>query len=280
MRRRDTPGRDRVASSALAAQAAREVATRKVVLELRGVSKRFGSTVAVDGVEMEVREGSLFGVVGPNGAGKTTTLSMITGLLRPDAGTITVGDTDVWRDPEAAKRAIGVLPDRLRLFDRLTGAQLLYYAGVLRGLTPATVRERAGELATAFGLEDALDRLVVDYSAGMAKKVALAAAMIHAPRVLVLDEPFESLDPVSAANVTEILQKYVASGGAVLVSSHSMDLIQRICDHVAIIVAGKVIVAGSVEKVRGDRTLEERFVELAGGRQSAEGMEWLQPSSV
>jgi len=280
VRRRDTPGRDRVASSALAAQAAREVATRKVVLELRGVSKRFGSTVAVDGVEMEVREGSLFGVVGPNGAGKTTTLSMITGLLRPDAGTITVGDTDVWRDPEAAKRAIGVLPDRLRLFDRLTGAQLLYYAGVLRGLTPATVRERAGELATAFGLEDALDRLVVDYSAGMAKKVALAAAMIHAPRVLVLDEPFESLDPVSAANVTEILQKYVASGGAVLVSSHSMDLIQRICDHVAIIVAGKVIVAGSVEKVRGDRTLEERFVELAGGRQSAEGMEWLQPSSV
>jgi len=280
VRRRDTPGRGRVASSAVAAQVAREVATRKVVLELRGVSKRFGSTVAVDGVEMEVREGSLFGVVGPNGAGKTTTLSMITGLLRPDAGTITVGDTDVWRDPEAAKRAIGVLPDRLRLFDRLTGAQLLYYAGVLRGLTPATVRERAAELAAAFGLEDALDRLVVDYSAGMAKKVALAAAMIHAPRVLVLDEPFESLDPVSAANVTEILQKYVASGGAVLVSSHSMDLIQRICDHVAIIVAGKVIVAGSVEKVRGDRTLEERFVELAGGRQSAEGMEWLQPSSV
>ena len=280
LRPREAEGQNREAPSAVAARAADEVARRPVVLRLRGLSRSFGATVAVDGVELEVREGSLFGVVGPNGAGKTTTLSMVTGLLRPDAGQVVVGQTDVWADPEGAKRVIGVLPDRLRLFDRLTGAQFLFYAGVLRGLDEAAVRTRTADLAAAFGLEDALGRLVADYSAGMAKKIALAAAMIHAPRVLVLDEPFESVDPVSAASVTEILQRYVAAGGAVLISSHSMDLIQRVCDHVAIIVSGRVMAAGPVADVRGDGTLEERFVELVGGRAGSGGMEWLQPSSA
>ncbi|RLP70836.1 ABC transporter ATP-binding protein [Mycetocola manganoxydans] len=249
--------------------------TSPVVLSISALSRRFGDTVAVDGIDLEVHEGSFYGIVGPNGAGKTTTLSMVTGLLRPDAGNITVHGIDVWSDPDAAKRSIGVLPDRLRLFDRLTGAQLLYYAGVLRGLDSATVRARVKDLARAFGLEDALNRLVTDYSAGMTKKVALAAAMIHSPRLLVLDEPFESVDPVSAANVIEILQKYVAHGGTVVLSSHGMDLIQRVCDHVAIIVNGQVLASGAVDDVRGAGTLEERFVELAGGRKAAEGMEWL-----
>ncbi|WP_371743565.1 ABC transporter ATP-binding protein [Plantibacter sp. MCCC 1A11337] len=246
-----------------------------VVLSISGLVKQFGDTVAVDGVDLEVRRGSFYGIVGPNGAGKTTTLSMVTGLLRPDAGSITVQGVDVWQDPAEAKRAIGVLPDRLRLFDRLTGSQLLYYSGVLRGLDPATVKSRTTDLARAFGLDDALGRLVSDYSAGMTKKIALAAALIHSPRVLILDEPFESVDPVSAANVIEILQRYVANGGTVVLSSHGMDFIQRVCDHVAIIVQGKVLAAGSVDEVRGTGTLEERFVELAGGRKSAEGMEWL-----
>lgn len=246
-----------------------------IVLSISGLVKQFGDTVAVDGVDLEVRRGSFYGIVGPNGAGKTTTLSMVTGLLRPDAGSITVQGVDVWREPEQAKRAIGVLPDRLRLFDRLTGSQLLYYSGVLRGLDPATVKSRTTDLAKAFGLDDALGRLVSDYSAGMTKKIALAAALIHSPRVLILDEPFESVDPVSAANVIEILQRYVANGGTVVLSSHGMDFIQRVCDHVAIIVQGKVLAAGSVDEVRGTGTLEERFVELAGGRKSAEGMEWL-----
>jgi len=246
-----------------------------IVLSISGLVKQFGDTVAVDGVDLEVRRGSFYGIVGPNGAGKTTTLSMVTGLLRPDAGTITVQGVDVWREPEQAKRAIGVLPDRLRLFDRLTGSQLLYYSGVLRGLDAATVKSRTADLARAFGLDDALGRLVSDYSAGMTKKIALAAALIHSPRVLILDEPFESVDPVSAANVIEILQRYVANGGTVVLSSHGMDFIQRVCDHVAIIVQGKVLAAGSVDEVRGTGTLEERFVELAGGRKSAEGMEWL-----
>jgi ABC-2 type transport system ATP-binding protein len=170
---------------------------------------------------------------------------------------------------------MGVLPDRLRLFDRLTGSQLLYYSGVLRGLTPHIVRERTADLAAAFGLEDALGRLVTDYSAGMTKKVALAASMIHSPRLLVLDEPFESVDPVSAANVTEILQKYVKAGGTVVLSSHSMELVQRICDNVAVIVNGEILANGTMDEVRAGESLEERFVDLAGGRKTAEGMEWL-----
>ena len=248
---------------------------KPVVLQVRGLAKRFGEKVAVAGVDLEVREGSIYGVVGPNGAGKTTTLSMVTGLLRPDAGEVTVHGADVWGDPEKAKRNMGVLPDRLRLFDRLTGAQLLHYSGVLRGLDPAEVRRRSADLVAAFGLEEATGRLVTDYSAGMTKKIALACAMIHSPRLLVLDEPFESVDPVSAANVTEILQRYVASGGTVVLSSHSMDLIQRVCDTVAVVVNGHVLASGSVDEVRAGASLEERFVELVGGRKAAEGMEWL-----
>jgi ABC-2 type transport system ATP-binding protein len=245
------------------------------VLRVEGLVKRFGDTVAVGGIDLEVRPGTIFGIVGPNGAGKTTTLSMITGLLRPDAGTVTVHGANVWKDPAAAKRQMGVLPDRLRLFDRLTGNQLLYYSGILRGLPADTVRERMSQLAPAFGLEDALGRLVTDYSAGMTKKLSLAAALIHSPRLLVLDEPFESVDPVSAANITEVLRRYAAAGGTVVLSSHSMDLIQRICDAVAVIVEGRVLVAGSVDEVRGAGSLEERFVELVGGRTTAEGLEWL-----
>ncbi|MHB1172387.1 MAG: ABC transporter ATP-binding protein [Lacisediminihabitans sp.] len=250
-------------------------AKREIVLAIEGLSKRYGDNVAVDRIDLSVTAGTIFGIVGPNGAGKTTTLSMVTGLLRPDDGTITVHGADVWSDPVVAKRNMGVLPDRLRLFDRLTGSQLLYYSGVLRGLSAGTVKARSADLAAAFGLEDALDRLVADYSAGMTKKIALAAAMIHSPRLLVLDEPFESVDPVSATNVITILQNYVAAGGTVVLSSHSMDLIQRICDSVAIIVSGRVLAAGTVEEVRGTQRLEDRFVELAGGRRTAEGMEWL-----
>ncbi|WP_370255478.1 ABC transporter ATP-binding protein [Cryobacterium sp. Sr8] len=264
-----------VAAPAAAPSAASALEAAPVVIDASGLVKRFGQNVAVSDISLEVRAGSFYGIVGPNGAGKTTTLSMITGMLRPDSGSIRVNGVDVWKNPVQAKRIIGVLPDRLRLFDRLTGAQLLYYSGILRGLDAETVRLRSADLAAAFGLEDALNRLVADYSAGMTKKIALACAMIHSPRVLVLDEPFESVDPVSAVNVTEILQKYVASGGTVVISSHGMDLIQRVCDHVAIIVHGKVLAAGTIAQVRGAKTLEERFVELAGGRKVVEGMEWL-----
>jgi ABC-2 type transport system ATP-binding protein len=245
------------------------------VVRVSGLSKTFAGTVAVDSIDLEIRSGEFFGLVGPNGAGKTTTLSMITGLLRPDSGSVTVHGADVWSDPIVAKRNMGVLPDRLRLFDRLTGVQLLYYAGVLRGLDKATARSRSQDLAAAFGLDGALGRTVADYSAGMTKKIALASAMIHSPRLLVLDEPFESVDPVSQATVIAILRKYTAAGGTVLMSSHNMELVERVCDRVAFVVDGKVLAEGTVAEVQAGTTLEERFRELAQGASPAEGLEWL-----
>jgi ABC-2 type transport system ATP-binding protein len=244
-------------------------------LELRGVTKSFGATLAVDGIDLTVPAGTFYGLVGPNGAGKTTTLSIIAGLLVPDRGTIRVGGIDAAAEPLAAKRLMGVLPDRLRTFDRLTGRQLLYYYGVLRKLPPAVVESRTADLARAFDLEDALGRSVSDYSAGMLKKVMLAGALIHSPRLLVLDEPFEAVDPVSSAIILDILSTYVAHGGTVVLSSHGMELVERVCSRVAVIVAGQVLAEGSVEEVRGELTLEQRFVELAGGLSDVEGLEWL-----
>jgi ABC-2 type transport system ATP-binding protein len=173
---------------------------------------------------------------------------------------------------------LGVLSDGVRLFDRLTGLQLVTYAGMLHGLERAVVGSRAADLLQLLDLESAGGTLVVDYSAGMTKKVALACAMIHAPRLLVLDEPFESVDPVSAANIRDILEGFVKSGGTVIVSSHVMDLVQRMCDHVAVIAGGRVLAAGTTDEVRGGSTLEDRFVELVGGRRGGEGPEWLRLS--
>lgn len=244
-------------------------------LALRGVVKEFGNTRAVDAIDLTIPAGSFFGLVGPNGAGKTTTLSMIAGLLRPDSGTIEVCGIDTATDASRAKKLIGVLPDRLRTFDRLTGRQLLYYYGVLRGLSASVVQSRIADLARAFDLVDALGRVVSDYSAGMTKKVMLAGAMIHSPRVLVLDEPFESLDPASSQVILDILETYVEHGGTVVLSSHGMALVERVCTRVAVLVEGEVLAAGTVEEVRGEMTLEQRFVQLSGGVDDAEGLEWL-----
>jgi ABC-2 type transport system ATP-binding protein len=244
-------------------------------VRLRGVAKSFGETRAVDAIDLSIPAGTFYGVVGPNGAGKTTTLSMIAGLLRPDRGTIEVAGVDLGAEPARAKRMMGILPDRLRTFDRLTGRQLLHYYGVLRGLAPAVVESRAADLARAFDLTSALGRTVADYSAGMTKKVMLAGAMIHSPRVLVLDEPFEAVDPVSSAIILDILKAYVAHGGTVVLSSHGMDLVERVCSGVAVVVAGQVLAEGTVDEVRGELTLEQRFIELAGGLSDVEGLEWL-----
>ena len=244
-------------------------------LVVKGVTKAFGETRAVDGIDLTVPAGIFYGLVGPNGAGKTTTLSMIAGLLRPDRGSIRVNGVDAVADPLHAKRQMGVLPDRLRTFDRLTGRQLLHYYGVLRGLPSAVVESRTQDLARAFDLSDALGRVVSDYSAGMVKKVMLAGAMIHSPRLLVLDEPFESVDPVSSAIILDILKTYVSHGGTVILSSHGMDLVERVCSRVAVIVAGQVLAEGTVDEVRGELTLEQRFIELAGGLSDVEGLEWL-----
>ena len=245
------------------------------MLTVASLRKSFGTSLAVDSVDLVVRRGSVFGFVGPNGAGKTTTLSMMTGLLRHDSGSDVVAGVDVWRDAAVAKRSIGVLPDRMRLFDRLTGAQMLYYCGVLHGLDRQTARRRTDDLAIALGLDGSLDRPVRDYSIGMVKKVSLAAAMIHSPAMLVLDEPFESVDPVSTAQAVDLLKRFADAGGTVVLSSHNMNLVERICDSVAVIVGGRILAAGTLDEVRGASSLEERFVELAGGRVAVEGLEWL-----
>jgi ABC-2 type transport system ATP-binding protein len=248
-------------------------------LALRGLVKRFDQTVAVAGLSLDVPTGSFFGLVGPNGAGKTTTLSMTTGLMRPDAGTAFVLGHDVWTDPVAAKRLLGILPDGLALFDRLTGTQLLEYVGRLHGLEPGLARQRSAELLDVLDLGAAGSTLVVDYSAGMTKKIGLACALIHGPRILLLDEPFESVDPVSATTIRSILQSFASAGGTVVLSSHVMALVEQLCDHVAIIAGGQVLASGPLTAVRGDGSLEDRFVSLVGGqRELGEGLAWLRTS--
>ncbi len=245
-------------------------------LQLSGLYKRFGGPWVVDGVSLSVQPGSFFGLVGPNGAGKTTTLSMAVGLLRPDAGQAEIFGADVWADPLRAKTIVGVLPDGLALPERLTGRELLTYTGLLRGMPPATVAERTQELLAVLELVGAENTLVVDYSAGMRKKIGLATALLHAPKLLVLDEPFEAVDPVSASTIRTILQRFVNGGGSVVLSSHVMALVENLCDHLAVIDKGRVVATGSVAEVRGDGSLEEAFVRLVGGRIGGdEGLSWL-----
>nr|WP_240942130.1 ABC transporter ATP-binding protein [Planosporangium thailandense] len=233
---------------------------------MRGLVKRFDGLTAVGGVDLYVPTGSFFGLLGPNGAGKTTTLSMAVGLLRPDAGTVAVLGHDVWSDPVTAKRLLGALPDPVRTFDRLSGSELLAYIGLLRGMDAAVVDARAAELLDVLGLADAGRTLVVDYSAGMKKKIGLACALLHAPRLLVLDEPFEAVDPVSGALIRDILHRYVAGGGTVVLSSHVMEVVERLCSHVAILAGGQVRTVGTLDEVRQGRSLEDVFVHVVGGR--------------
>ncbi|WP_405486026.1 ABC transporter ATP-binding protein [Nocardia sp. NBC_00511] len=247
-----------------------------LALELDGLYKKFGGPWVVEGVGLAVPAGSFFGLVGPNGAGKTTTLSMAVGLLRPDHGAARIFGTEVWADPVAAKAVVGVLPDGMALPERLTGRELLNFTGLLRGMDKATVVGRADELLNVLELNDAENTVVVDYSAGMRKKIGLATALLHAPKLLVLDEPFEAVDPVSASTIRTILQRFVAAGGSVVLSSHVMALVENMCDRVAVISRGKVVAGGTVAEVRGEGTLEEAFVRLVGGRVGGEeGLSWL-----
>ncbi len=252
--------------------------TTAPALQLAGLVKSFGPKLAVAGLDLVVPTGSFFGLVGPNGAGKTTTLSMATGLLRPDAGRAWVHGIDVWEHPVEAKRIIGNLADGVQLFDRLTGEQLITYTAMMFGIPRPEIAGRVKDLLELMGLQEAAGTIVADYSAGMTKKIALACALVNAPRLLVLDEPFESVDPVSAANIEDVLRGYTASRGTVIVSSHSMDLVQRMCDHVAVIAEGRVLAAGPVEEVRAGQTLQERFLSLVGGRHVSEGPQWLRQS--
>jgi ABC-2 type transport system ATP-binding protein len=248
-------------------------------IRVLGLRKSFGAKEAVAGIDLEIAAGSFAGLVGPNGAGKTTSLSMMTGLLRPDGGQILINGLDVWADPPAARAIIGVVPAEARLFDRLSGEELLEYAGRLRGLPVAKARSRAEQLLAVLDLTTDAKRLVADYSTGMRKKAALGCALIHNPSVLFLDEPLEGVDPVSADAIRRMLTNYVGSGSTVLFSSHVMELVEQVCDHVSVISQGQIVATGTTEQVRGGKTLQRAFVDLVGSKASEEGLSWLGSSS-
>ncbi|MGW4239310.1 ABC transporter ATP-binding protein [Streptomyces sp. NPDC004749] len=252
--------------------------TAPPAVRVEGLWKRFGEQIAVAGIDLALPAGRFIGLVGPNGAGKTTTLSMVTGLLRPDGGRVTVAGHDVWRDPVEVKARIGVLPEGLRLFDRLSGRELLGYTGRLRGLPGAEVDKRATQLLDVLDLAGAQHKLVIDYSTGMRKKIGLAAALLHNPEVLFLDEPFEGVDPVSAQTIRSVLERYTDSGATVVFSSHVMELVESLCDWVAVMVAGRIRAQGTLAEVRSDApSLQDAFLELVGARglDRSESLDWL-----
>jgi ABC-2 type transport system ATP-binding protein len=245
-------------------------------IEVRGLRKSFGAKEAVAGIDLDIAAGSLAGLVGPNGAGKTTSLSMMTGLLRPDSGQILINGLDVWAGPRAAKAVIGVVPDQARLFERLSGTEVLEYAGRLRGLPAIQARSRAAQLLDVLDLTADAKRLVADYSTGMRKKAMLGCALIHNPSVLFLDEPLEGVDPISADVIRRLLTRFTTSGSTVLFSSHVMELVEQVCDHVSIIDQGTIVATGPTDQVRGGQTLQQAFIDLVGPRaHDEEGLSWL-----
>jgi ABC-2 type transport system ATP-binding protein len=200
---------------------------------------------------------------------------MATGLLRPDRGHVSVDGVDVWADPVRAKSRIGVLPEDLALFERLTARELLMFHGALRDMSPRLVAERSEELLDLLALTDAADALVVDYSHGMRKKLVLAAALLHGPRVLFLDEPFEAIDPVSARAIRHLLGRLTETGSTIVFSSHVMELVERLCDHVAVMAHGTILWCGPLDALRGGGTLEDAFVALVGEPRTRQELSWL-----
>lgn len=249
-------------------------------VNFRGLTKRFGAKTAVDGVDLEIPAGSFFGICGPNGAGKTTLLRMATGLLQPDAGIVEVVGINVWTDPAAAKRRFGVVPDDPRMFDRLTGRELVEFNGLLRGMDPSVIAERSEVLLRLLDLDEDADTLVADYSLGMTKKAAIACALLHDPRVLFLDEPFAGIDPVARQVLERILQRHIEAGGTVVFSDHAMDVVERLCDRMMVIANGSLLVAGETEEITEGRRLQDVFVEMVGAPIDATGdLTWLGTSS-
>jgi ABC-2 type transport system ATP-binding protein len=233
-------------------------------LRIRGLTKRFGDTLALDHLTLDVPPGSCFGLVGPNGSGKSTTLRSVIGLVRLDAGTIEVCGHDISVDIRLARSVMGVVLDPLQLFERLTAREFLGTMGELRGLDRELVAERSAQLLETLQLTPDADRQIAGYSHGMRKKTSLAAALLHRPRLLLLDEPFEGVDPVSARTMRSMLDRFRSGGGTVVLSSHVMDLVERLCGHTGVIHQGRVVATGRTEDLRNGRRLEDVFIDVVG----------------
>jgi ABC-2 type transport system ATP-binding protein len=251
-----------------------------LAIESRGLRRVFGDLVAVDGIDLTVARGSFYGFLGPNGAGKSTTIKVLTGLLKPSGGTFRILDIDPIADPVAVKRKTGVVPEDLALFDRLTGAEHLAFVGRVHGLDRAAVKARSAELLELMDLQRAAGDLVADYSHGMRKKIALATALLPAPRLLFLDEPFEGIDAVASRQIKDLLAAFVKSGGTVFLTSHILEIVERLCDHIGVIHKGRLVAQGPLEELRASgaagRSLEELFLDLVGAdRAAAKSLDWL-----
>ena len=242
----------------------------------RGLMKSYGPTLALQGLDLTVPQGSFYGFLGPNGAGKTTTIHILTGLLEAGAGTVEVLGMRVPDRMPAIKQSIGVVPDESVLFDRLTGIEFLDFVARMYGLPRDVAAERSRELMRLFELEKTGSTLIASYSKGMKKRVALAAALIHRPKLFLLDEPFEGVDPVGSRLMKEILIQQVERGATVFLTSHVLEVVERLCDRVAIIDHGQVVVEGSVSDLRAaEETLEDAFVRVVGGERELVKLDWL-----
>jgi ABC-2 type transport system ATP-binding protein len=244
------------------------------LIETQNLLKRYGDKVAVNNVSFDVRGGEVFGFLGPNGAGKTTTIKMIVGLLQPTAGVVKVAGRDVQSQPLQAKAASGYVPDTPNLYPKLSGRELLRFVGDLYEMKREKIDGRIEELLKLFDLAEAADDLIDSYSHGMKQKAALAAALIHDPKVLVLDEPTVGLDPKSARLIKDILRQLADRGAAVFLSTHILEIAERMCDRIGIINKGDLIAVGTMDELRslgkGERSLEDIFLSLTGGAEEAE----------
>jgi ABC-2 type transport system ATP-binding protein len=251
-----------------------------LAIESVGLRKTFGDLVAVDGINLAVPRGSFYGFLGPNGAGKSTTIKCLTGLVRPSGGTYRILDVDPVAEPVEVKRRVGVVPEDLALFDRLTGAETLAFVGQVHDLDAANIRERSSELLTLMDLTRAQNDLVADYSHGMRKKIALATALLPAPRLLFLDEPFEGIDAVASRQVKGLLIEFARNGGTVFLTSHILEIVERLCDYIGVIQKGRLIAQGPLADLRAGagtgKTLEELFLALIGAEYGeAPKLDWL-----
>ena len=247
----------------------------EVLIETRNLIKRYGDKVAVDNVSFDVHQGEVFGFLGPNGAGKTTTIKVIVGLLQPTSGTVKVSGYDVQAQPMLAKASSGYVPDTPNLYAKLTGRELLRFVGDLYNMDRARVARRVDELLRMFDLTNAADDTVDSYSHGMQQKTSLAAALMHDPKVLILDEPTVGLDPKSARLIKDILRQLADRGAAVMLSTHILEIAERMCDRIGIINKGQLIAAGTMNELRtldttGRTSLEDIFLSLTGGAEEAE----------